>query len=338
MVMTSAQAVGTDTIEADYSGDTNFTTSSNTLQQTVNQASSSTTLTSSDNPSVFGQTVTFTATVAAVSPGSGTPTGSVTFLDTTTGATLGVINLDSNGQATVMTSAQAVGTDTIEADYSGDTNFTASSNTLQQTVNQASSSTALTSSANPSVFGQTVTFTATVTAVAPGSGTPTGTVTFLDTTTGTTLGVINLDSNGQATVMTSAQAVGTDTIEADYSGDTNFTASSNTLMQMVNKADTSTGIMSSENPSIFGDPVTFTATVSAVAPGAGTPTGMLIFVDQSNNNTVLQTLALDANGQASFTISTLSVGTHTIAAEYQGDDGFTASTGTMDQVVNRPII
>src|SRR5207249_2096948 len=65
-----------------YLGDASFNTNiSSTLTQTVNKATSAVALISSPNPSVFGQQVTFTATVTAVSPGSGTPTGTVTLKD-----------------------------------------------------------------------------------------------------------------------------------------------------------------------------------------------------------------------------------------------------------------
>src|SRR5205823_4827993 len=128
--------------------------------------------------SVFGQPVTFTATVAAVAPGAGSPTGTVTFRDGST--TLGSATL-TNGTATLATSGLTAGSHTITVVFGGDTNFsTSTSAALTQTVNQASTTTAVTSSANPAVFGQPVTFTATVSAVAPSAGTPTGTVTFRD--------------------------------------------------------------------------------------------------------------------------------------------------------------
>jgi hypothetical protein len=77
-----------------------------------------TTVTSSANPSFFGQAVTFTASVAATVSGAGTPTGSVVFVDTTTGLNLGTVTL-ANGSATVTTSSLAAGANTITAQYSG---------------------------------------------------------------------------------------------------------------------------------------------------------------------------------------------------------------------------
>src|SRR5262249_6876561 len=147
---------------------------------------------------------------------------------------------------------------------------------FSQTVNRANSLSTVGSSVNPSVFGQSVTFTATVTAVAPGAGTPSGTVTFKDG--GRTVSTQRL-SGGVATFTTSALSVGSHSVTATYSGDSNFNATgmggstAPALNQVVNKANSLSSVSSSVNPSVFGQPVTFTATVTAVAPGAGTPSG-----------------------------------------------------------------
>src|SRR5262249_50694868 len=176
---TSSLTVGNHTITVTYAGDANFNASTSAaITQTVNKDSSTTTVTSSVNPSVFGQAVTFTATVSAVAPGAGTATGTVTFLDG--GVSIGSGTLAS-GSATFSTSTLVNGNHTITASYAGATHrYGGPSAAITQTVNKDSSTTTVTSSANPSVFGQTVTFTATVSAAPPGSGTPTGAVTFLD--------------------------------------------------------------------------------------------------------------------------------------------------------------
>ena len=98
--------------------------------------SSSATLLASPNPSLFGQSVTFTAMVSAVSPGTGTPTGTVVFYD---GATaLGTRTLTA-GSASLSTSSLSVGNShSITVVYNGDTNYTGStSSTTTQTVNLA---------------------------------------------------------------------------------------------------------------------------------------------------------------------------------------------------------
>jgi hypothetical protein len=129
------------------------------------------------NPSVYGQSVTFTATVNPVAPGAGTRTGTVTFKDGCYGPRHR--HGECSGQATFSTSALSISSHSITAEYAGDSNFNAStSSILNQTVNKADTTTSVSSSANPSVYGQSITFTATVSAVAPGAGTSTGTVTF----------------------------------------------------------------------------------------------------------------------------------------------------------------
>jgi len=156
-----------------------------------------------------------------------------------------------------------------------------------------------------------------------------GTVTFTDGVT--VLGTATL-SNGTASVTTSALTVGSHTITVSYAGDTNFLAGVSTaLTQTVNKAVTATGVSSLTNPSVFGQPVTLTAIVSAVAPGAGIPSGTVTFTD---GVTVLGTATL-SNGTASFTTGALGVGSHSITASYGGSGNFLGSaSGTLTQVVN----
>ena len=266
----------------------------------------------------------FTATVKAVAPGSGTPTGSVTFLDGST--TLGTATLSSGGKVTFTTKALPVGSDTIMAVYGGDSNFiTSTSTALTQTVNQDATKTTVTSSANPSVSGQPIIFTATVKAVAPGSGVPTGTVTFYDGST--SLGTAQLYGSGHATISISTLVVGSHMITASYVGDGNFTASASTaLTQTVNQDATKTTVVSSANPSGSGQPVTFTATVKAVAPGIGTPTGIVIFSISGTPQSSVALTVINGVDQATFTTAPLSAGTYTITAVYDGDSNFTTST------------
>ncbi|HKM55189.1 MAG TPA: Ig-like domain repeat protein, partial [Isosphaeraceae bacterium] len=185
-----------------------------------------TALASSSASSVYGQSVTLTADVRAANTSDGTPSGVVAFLDTTTGANLGSASV-TNGVATLITSALAVGSHIITADYEGNSSFAFSLSTLTQTVQQDSTTTSVTLSASTASFGQAVTFTAKIAANAPGSGTPSGTFDFYDTTTSTDLtpGGVAL-SSGTATFSTTSLAVGSHTIKASYSGDTNFIASS----------------------------------------------------------------------------------------------------------------
>jgi len=129
---TSSLAVGSHSIAATYvpADSLLFSGSSTTLTQNVTSATATTTLSSTPNPSTFGQPASF----AVVVKGNGrTPTGTVTFTD---GATvLGIASLDDSGQATFITSTLAIGSHAIIANHGGDPNFLGSRSTLTQTVN-----------------------------------------------------------------------------------------------------------------------------------------------------------------------------------------------------------
>src|SRR6185437_12179001 len=117
--------------------------------QVVDRSATSTAVASSLNPSAYGQSVTFVATVSASAPGAGTPTGTVTFLDG--GTPIGTGSL-SGGVARFATSELAVGSHTITAIYSGDGNFAGSDGAQidnPQLVTVAETSTSVTSSQNP---------------------------------------------------------------------------------------------------------------------------------------------------------------------------------------------
>jgi uncharacterized delta-60 repeat protein len=329
-------SVAMHTIQAVYDENANWLGSSAQVVQDVQKADTTTSVSSGANPSVFGQSVTFTATVAAVSPGAGTPTGTVTFLDGA--SSIGTGNLNGSGVATLSISALSVGNHTITASYGSDTNYNGSSGSLTsnpQVVNKANTATAVASSKNPSILNQSVTFTATVSASAPGAGTPTGTVTFLDG--GSSIGTGTL-SSGVATLSTSALTVGNHTITTTYAGDGNFNGSAGSLTgnpQVVNKMPTTTSLTSSPNPARFGQSVTFTATVVATPPGTGTPTGTVTFLDGGSS---IGTGTLDASGVATLTTTTLTTGNHTMTASYGSDATFDVSTGSLTgnpQVVNK---
>jgi autotransporter-associated beta strand protein len=319
---TTGLAVGSQSITVVYGGDANYSgDTSPVLMQTVSQASTTSVVTSSANPSVFGQPTMLTATVTALAPGSGTPTGSVSFFD---GATLlGTSPLDGSGTAALTTTGLTVGPQSITAVYSGDVNFLgATSPLLTQTVVQSATTSIVTAIPNPKVFGQTATLTATVTAIAPGSGTPTGSVSFLDGAT--LLGTSPLDGSGIATLSTSILPVGPQSITAVYSGDANFLGDTSPVqVETVVQAATTSVVTSSANPSMFGQPTTLTATVTAIAPGSGTPTGVVGFFDGA---TLLGTSPLDGSGTAALTTTSLSVGTQPITAVYSGDGNFLGDT------------
>jgi hypothetical protein len=137
----NGDATFTATVAAPPAGQLTFSATATNLatgdtSEFFTQAPTVTTVTSSANPSILGQSVTFTATAQATPPGSGTPTGRVDFVDTSTNTDLGTVPL-SGGVASVSTAALALGTHLIQASYSGDSSFMPSAATVTQMVTQA---------------------------------------------------------------------------------------------------------------------------------------------------------------------------------------------------------
>jgi hypothetical protein len=318
---------------------------SNTTSAIPTCSPTSTTVTSSANPSIFGQSVRFTATVTNTAGDTATPTGSVQF--SVDGAPFGTaVPLAGSGAAATGTSGATAtlsvsgSPHTIKAVYTNtDGSFSGSSGTLSQTVNPAPTSTTVTSLVNPSIFGQSVTFTATV-ANTSGAGistaTPTGSVQF--SIDGVAFGTaVPLAGSGAAATGTSGATAtlsvsgSLHTIKAVYTNtDGSFSGSSGTLGQTVNPAPTSTTVTSSLNPSILGQSVTFTATVANTS-GAGistaTPTGSVQFMDGPSLLGTPQNLS--SLGTATLTTSALAAGNHPITAVYTNIDGnFRGSTST----------
>jgi hypothetical protein len=322
--------VGTHSITAVYGTDGNNSSSTSTaLSQVVNKASSSTTVTSSLNPSTYGQSVTFTAHITGL-----ILTGMVTFLDGSTSIGTGTISEPGSPQmtlphsihpegpegatATLTLSTLTAGVHSITAVYAGDANHLASTSpVLLQTVNQGATSITLTSAPNPSVYGQPTTLTVTIS-----PATATGTITFKDGST--TLGTGTL-SGGVATFSLSVPA-GVHILSALYGGDANDLSSiSSTLSQTINPANATVTLTSSVNPASFGQTVDLVATVS---PSAAT--GTITFKDGSTT----LVLAILGNGTATAAIQILTPGVHALTAVYSGDANDTSGTGALSLTVN----
>jgi hypothetical protein len=182
-----------------------------TVTLTVTKTMPTVILTSSANPSVYGGSVTFTATTNAAG------TGTVLFYDG--GSLLGPGTI-SGGVATYTLNSLGGGTHSITASYAGDSNYlSAVSAALSQVVTKSPVTITATSSLNPSNFGQSVTFTFTVTGVA-GLATPTGSIAFTDG--GTLIASPVLNPLGVATYTTVTLFGGSHSLAAVYGGDANY--------------------------------------------------------------------------------------------------------------------
>ena len=322
---------GNHVIEADYSGDGNYNKSSGTYTQVVNMANTTTTDSGNPNPSIFGSPVDITAMLTGTLT---IPTGTVTFIDTSNNNAVlcNMAPLDKTGKADCPNIKNlTAGNHVIEADYSGDSNYNKSSGTYTQVVNAADTKTADAGNPNPSIYGSAVDITATVTGTS--LSVPTGTVTFIDTSNNNAVlcNMAALDKTGKADCPNIASLTGGNhVIEADYSGDSNYNKSSGTYTQIVNRATPTTAITSSLNPSIQGQPVTFTTSVTGV-PGGLAPTGSVTFTGGGISG--CSGIALDNTGHAACTPAQLASGADVIVGTYSGDNNYTSAAPSLTQDV-----
>jgi hypothetical protein len=296
--------------------------------------STTTTLISSYNPSKFGQSVIFTATVTT-GASAGNLTGTVTFMDgaKTLASNIALNSLGTDVTASVSTSLLPVGTHSITAIYNNandSSHLSSTSAPLSQIVNEATAI-SLKSSANPSLLGANVTFTATVTVSGGGGVPPDGTVVFTDTTTGMILGSPALSASGIVTVSIATLTQGLHSITATYGGDANnylLGAGPATVSQDV-QTQSSTFVTSSPNPSKYGVSILFTVTVT---PGGSTaPTGTVKILDAGLQ--IGTATEVGTTNVWTYATSSLTVDSHPITAVYSGDNNNSTSTGADTQVV-----
>ncbi|HEV3330117.1 MAG TPA: Ig-like domain-containing protein [Bryobacteraceae bacterium] len=289
--------------------------SSNAVNTTVNKANTATAVSANTNGT------SFTAFVSAASPGSGNPTGTVSFSNF--GTTIGTAAL-SGGQATLTTTG-VLGL--ITASYSGDSDFLSSASLPLRVGPSPTSVLSLASSLNPSTIGQSVTFTATLT-VANGNGAPTGTVQFADSAT--LLGTPVTLSGGQATFTTSSLTVGSHALNATYSGDFQYPSTGVSIGQSVNRVATTVSVASSPSAPLSTQPITLTVQIGPAPPtGVPSPTGQVTFNEGTNQLGVATVSAATATG----VIGPLTPGTHQIAAVYSGDADWSSKTSTISITV-----
>ena len=311
---TSALALGSHSITARYTGDNRLSASTSAAftQNVVKENTSvAVVLSVGTNPSLVGDSLTFTA---GVTPSAAT--GTVTFFDGSSpiSADLPLVG----GTASITTSALSPGAHSITAQYSGDATFNPSTSpAFLQTVNTPKAnvfiSVQLRPTTRPPTFGDSLIFTA---GVAPASAT--GTITFLDNGSPIS-GSVPLNA-GAASISTSALSAGSHSITAQYSGDANFNgATSAALAVNVAKARTTLTLTAGgEDTFKPGMPVTFLAAVTS-ANASGTVT----FFD--GTTTISGPVPL-SSGSATFATSSLASGTHLISAHYSGDANFVASS------------
>lgn len=321
------------TVRATFAGNATTEAAADAAAFTVGKVSTITSV-SPSLPSVeSGEPVTFTADVVSGQPGTGTPGGTVQFK--VDGNNFGSVVAMSGGSATSASfSTTNIGQHTIQAIYSGSAGFDSSTSTeVEFAVTSPRAPTTTSASAAPStaVSGETVALSADVEAI-NGAATPTGAVIFKRS--GTVIGTATLDGAGHATLATTTLPVGTNSVVATYSGDETYKPSTSAPQSIVvGKASASVNLQSSKSPTVTGEAVDFSASVSAVAPGAGTPTGVLQL--QVDGIDIGAPVALTGGVAALGPVASLHAGTHTITAVYSGSASFEGGSDSITQQVNK---
>jgi FtsP/CotA-like multicopper oxidase with cupredoxin domain len=288
--------------------------------------SSSTTLTHTPSPSASSANVRFTATVAATLPGL-VPTGTVTFTVNGTDQTPAL--LDVNGVATLDTAALPAGPNLITATYNGSPSLLSSSATVTHTVRPA---VALSTDASPAMYGDPVVFSAVIT-----PGTATGTVTFtfdkgLASEVSRTAPVVS----GTATYSSSTLTVGLHSVVATYNGDGSYLSGvSSSMQQSITATATTVALASNRNPAQPTQVVTFTATVTESVSGAAVTAGVVTFrITNPGTPDATETVAVDTQGRATFSTTSLSEATHVVTATFNATIPWSASVSApLSQVV-----
>lgn len=225
---------------------------------------------------------------------------------------------------------QPDGTVDLQAEFPGDIERTGASTTQQFVIGAAGrAAVTLTYTGDTSgEFQATANLAATLIDPASGSGVVGDPITFTlgaQSCTGTT------DLAGLARcAIVLQQRPGNYTVTATFPGDPIFAAATVSAPFTINKGRTVTTLMSSKNPSDFGQDVTFTATVTAANPGAVAPSGQVTF---KRSTITLGTRSLDAVGHSALTAPILQVGQNMITAGYGGNDFFLGSSAALTQTV-----
>lgn len=265
--------VGTYTINAVYSGDSNYATATSTPISLV--VSAAPTATTTVTLSIASPTVAlagsdqFTVTVAATSSSAKIPSGSIQFYQGSK-RLFSPIPLTAGALTTYGVSAEAtIGPSSITAVYLGDANFLGSTSSAQPLTVTRGPTTTQVNPAYPSVStGVADPYVASIGFVSFGVPSPTGSVEFFQGST--SLGKVAV-INAHATLLAAPQSsAGSYGVSAVYSGDANYLGSSSIASPVT---------VSSEPPY----QISASALTLSVTAGATTQNGVHILLTQSNN-------------------------------------------------------
>ena len=313
-------------VNANYLGSTS--TTSPTVS--VTPATTTTTMTESATSLMYGQLITFQATVKNASGTGSIPTGVVQFFNesTSTPTLLGQTTLAS-GVATTMPLALPAGTYNIAAVYNGqagsvNSNYSGSTSPTAPTVNVTSgtTTTTMTQSATSLSYGQSITLKATVNNTSGTGPIPTGVVQFWNESASPPklLGRANLASGVATTTL--VPGAGSYNIAAVYDGPAGTTSGAESTSPIsptvtVTRAATATTMTEPASSQIYGQSITLRATVNNTSGTGPIPTGVVQFFNQATSPPTLLGRASLTSGVATTTLVP-GAGSYNLAAVYNG--------------------
>ncbi|HEY1651058.1 MAG TPA: Ig-like domain-containing protein [Acidimicrobiales bacterium] len=323
----------TATYDGFWNGTSGFNGSVGTGTVTITGAQTTVLASASTMSAVFGQSVTYSATVSA-GAGLPTPTGSVNF--TTSIGLLCSATLNVSGSGSCNSPSAPIGGDTVTASYTGSGNLGNSQTTFGLTVGTAAT-TITNFSATPSAvsFGTSVTYAAAVAVTAPGGGTPSGNVSF---TTGTSP-VVNLCSvalsNFTASCSSTLAPVGSDPVTATFTPVIDYTGATATTALTVSMANVTLSVSTNPSTAPLGSSVTYSATLSTT--NSVKPTGDVDFAYFASGNSVTLCNATVTGATASCQASNAALGVVQVVGFYTGDGNYATDSATTSVTITKGV-
>ena len=320
-------SLGTHTVLATYSGDTNYASaSSSAVTITVAQITpTALTLTPATATPAPGSSLQLTARLATTISGTTSPTGTVRFtLDgVQQGALIPVSGLTAITTITVPTS----GSHNLQAIYSGDANYVGVSSAVVPISVALVATTTIVSPSNYSPSpGSSIQATATVTPSALGTTMPTGTVTV--TFNGIVQGVQTLASGtAVSTTFPVPSTPGAYLLQATYSGDTYYATSASSVVTVtVSKFPTTTVIFPATSSPAAGSPLVVSGSITPSTVGPALPTGTFSVTEDGAAVGAIATVTPGNPASVSVTLPALIPGSHVLQGTYSGDSYYSTST------------
>jgi hypothetical protein len=335
-------------LHAVYAGDGSFSGSTSefgTGVATLSLSLTTTSLMASVASPVYGQPETFTATVAPIFAGAGTPSGTVTFSDYSGGSVLAAVPLTSSGgalTAALTTASLGAGGRLIVAAYNGDANFYGSASSAHPVVQPGAVKLTLGSTPATSYLADPLTFAVSAQDLDTYAGDPQATVSFIDGTQGNgspnvigSAPLVMTGSTGTATFTTTSLAIGAHTITVAFSTVSgsfigNVIGPQDFSVTIVSPPPTTTTIIVPSSPPIAGLPFTLEATVATPA-GTEVPTGTVTFYDGAATLGIVGPSSSAATASGDFATYSLTspapaAGSHLVRAVYNGIPGYSVSS------------